>query len=313
MMYRTDKPYKEQILSLIQNTWETNFVSVKNSALTKKFSLPEFSSTDGVGTKGVYHWNKRTFKEAVIDALAMNLNDLVLMRARPYKLQNHILIPEDDHDAILEIIEIFVSECKMRGIAIVGGETSVHDNIKGMDISVSVDGFIEELRKNKFQTGDVLIGLKSNGIHSNGFTRIRELYGDEYREEFTHPTLIYSDKILDIDKRYEIHGMTHITGGAFSKIKGFLGEADAEITNNHKLKPHNIFYDIYHKCLNDGEMYKTFNCGVGFVLGVPKKSAYGIVSEFNLLGLKADVIGEVHDGSGKVKIESMFSNENVIL
>lgn len=311
-MYQTDKPYKKEILESIKKTWETQYVSVRNGLLTKKFNFPEASSTDGIGTKGIFHWNKRSFRNAVLDALAMNLNDLVLMRAKAYKLQNHIFIPEDDDEAILKIIENLVEQCKMREIAIVGGETSVHDNIRGMDISISVDGFVEIPKKNEFVNGDVLIGIKSSGLHSNGFTKVRELFQGEIKEEFTIPTLIYSDKILDINKRFEIHGLTHVTGGAFSKIKDFLVNADV-IINNHKLKPQNIFYEIYNKSLSDEEMYKTFNCGIGFILGASKNAAHGIVSELNLLGLKADIIGEVVKGTGKVKIKSAFSDREVVL
>ncbi len=312
-MYNTTKPYKTKILELIKQTWETPYVSVDNGIITKKFSFPEFNSTDGIGTKGIYHWQQRTFRNAVLDALAMNLNDLLLMRAKPYKLQNHIIIPNDDKNAILEIIESFVVECKKRNIVISGGETSIHDNINGMDISVSVDGFIKNLKQNKFEIGDMLIGIKSSGLHSNGFTKVREIFGDEFRKEFIEPTKIYLDYILSLNELFNIHGMMHITGGAFTKSKDLLINSDVLINNSHKLKPQEIFYEIYDKGVSDEEMYKTFNCGVGFVLSVDKQDADNIIFELNKMGLKAEVIGEVVSGDGKVKIKSMFSDGEIVL
>ncbi len=308
-MYDPTKPYKRQILELIKQTWETPYVSVKKdvySVLKRKFSYPEVDHTDGIGTKGIYHWRKRSFRNAALDALAMNLNDLALIRATPYKLQNHIIIPEDDKEAILEIISVLAEECKKRGIVITGGETSVHNNINGIDISATVSGFIKDYKPNRFECGDVLIGIKSNGLHSNGFTRVREIFGNEYRPEFIEPTEIYLDKILELNKHFDIHGMMHITGGAYTKLKDLLNNADAILNRNHKLQPQAIFRDLYNRGVSDEEMYKTFNCGIGFILSAPKQESDDIVSE-----LKGDVIGEVISGTGKVKIHSMFSDKNI--
>jgi len=247
-MYDPTKPYKEQILELIKQTWETPYVSVVGDVypiIKKKFSYPEVDHTDGIGTKGVYHWQQRTFENAVIDALAMNLNDLALVGARPYRLQNHILLPEDDRDAILEIIETLAEECKRRDIAITGGETSIHNNIDGLEISLTVSGFIKNYKPNIFRPGDVLIGIRSNGLHSNGFTKV-----------------------------------------------------------DHKLQPQQIFNELYEKGITDEEMYKTFNCGIGFILSTD--NAEEVISK-----LDADIIGEVVYGTGKIRIDSMFSDRKI--
>lgn len=312
-MYDTTKKSTKGILELVKQTWRTPYAVVNEGIIQKNFSFLETSSTDGIGTKGVYHWKQGTFRNAVLDALAMNLNDLLLMRARAYKLQNHIIIPKDDERAILDIIESFVVECKKRDIAITGGETSIHDNINGIDISVTVDGFIKKFRPNIFDVGSVLIGLKSNGFHSNGFTKIREIFKEEFRPEFVEPTRIYADEILNLNEKFDIHGMMHITGGAFTKLKNLLLDNDVVIINNHLLKPQEIFYEIYRRGISDEEMYKTFNCGVGFVLGVSNSDAQSIVSELNGLGLKSDIIGEVVSGDGNVRIKSMFSDREVLL
>lgn len=311
-MYNPTKPYKKNILSLIKKTWETPYVSVKAGTypiVNKKFSYLEVDHTDGIGTKGYYHWQRRSFKNAVIDVLAMNLNDMALVRAIPYKLQNHIFIPEDDSEAILEIINALSEECKKRKIAISGGETSIHNNLDGMDISMTVSGFIKKIKPNKFKKNDVLIGIKSSGLHSNGFTKVREVFGKEFRVEFIEPTRIYLETILDLNEKYDIHGMMHITGGAYPKLKSLLMNTDAVIRRDHKLKPQKIFRELHQKGISDEEMYVTFNCGVGFIFSVSSKDADKIVSEVK----EAEVIGEVTSGTGKVKIESMFSGRRIIL
>lgn len=312
-MYNTSKPYTAQILNLIKSTWNSPHASIEEntySVIKKNFNYPEVDHTDGIGTKGFYHWQKRTFKNAVLDVLAMNLNDLALIQAIPYKLQNHILIPKDDTTALLEIIETLAGECKKRQIAITGGETSIHDNINGLDISVTVSGFIKNFKPNRFEIGDTLIGLKSNGLHSNGFTKVREIFGNEFKLEFVEPTIIYSDKILSLSEQFDIHGMMHITGGAFTKLKGLLNNANAIITKNHKLQPQQIFKDLHHKGITDEEMYRTFNCGVGFILSAKPQDVEKIIFE---LEPSADVIGSVIAGSGKVKIQSAFSDKELEL
>ena len=316
-MYDSTKPYKEHVLELIQSTWQTSYVSIKKDIYpVVKRNFPcteEVDHTDGIGTKGIYHWKKRTFRNAVLDSLAMNLNDLAIARATPYKLQNHIIIPEDDKEAILKIIEALAEECKKRNIAITGGETSIHDNINGLEISVTASGFIKTRKSNKFRIEDVLIGIESSGLHSNGFTRLREVFGREYREDFVMPAHIYSGMILDLNEKYDLHGMMHITGGAYTKLKDLLDNADAQLTRNHKLKPQQIFLELYERGIPDEEMYRTFNCGTGFVLSVSQEDANEVVLKINESGFEADKIGKIIPGNKKIKLKSMFSDKEIEL
>ena len=309
-MYNPTKPYKKEILELIQKTWETPYVSVKNGIVKKKFSYPEYFHSDGIGTKGIYHWEKRSFKNAVLDALAMNLNDILLVNAEPYGILNHLFLPKDDKKAILEIIENLAKECKKRKIAVLGGETAIHNDMKGMELSITALGFIEKPKENKFQIGDVLIGLESNGLHSNGFTKIREVFGKEFISEFIAPTFIYFNTVFPLIKKFNIHGMTHITGGAFTKLKDLLINADAQLKKNHKLQPQPIFEEIYKKGVSDEEMYKIFNCGIGFILSVQIKDAERVLHKIK--DFKADIIGKIIPGSGKIRIESVFSDKKII-
>jgi phosphoribosylformylglycinamidine cyclo-ligase len=105
--------------------------------------------------------------------------------------------------------------------------------------------------------------------------------------------------------------MVHITGGGFTKIKDFLSNnTDAIITKNHNLKPQKIFFELYKKGVSDKEMYRIFNCGIGFILGVNKKQAKEILKEIKK-EFKADIIGEIKKGEGKIKIQSKFSNKEI--
>ena len=314
--------YKGQILKLIKKTWETPYVWVKNQVVKKKFSFPEFEHVDGIGTKGIYHWKKRSFKNAVLDALAMNLNDFLIANAKPYAILNHLFLPRDDKKAILEIISHLSQECKKRKIAILGGETAINNDMEGMELSITMLGFVEKPRENKFQIDDALIGVESNGLHSNGFSKVREIFRKKIKPEFIKPTLIYFDKIFPLIEKFNIRGMVHITGGAFTKLKDLLNGANAIISRKHKLKPQPIFYEILKKGVSEVQMYKIFNCGIGLILSVSPKDVSSVLSEINpvrnrrflngVKNFKTDIIGKIIPGNGKVIIESAFSNKKII-
>lgn len=312
-MYDPTKPYKKQIFELISKTWISPYISVKKDiypVMERKINAKEIDHTDGIGSKGVYHWQMRTFKNAVLDALAMNLNDLALMRAVPYKLQNQITLPIDDHEAIIKIISHLSLECRKRKIVMTGGETSIHDNITGMDISMTVSGLIFNSKANEIKAGDLIIGFKSNGLHSNGFSKVREILGNITRKEFTAPTVIYLDEVLKLNKKFDIHGLMHITGGAFTKLKDIAWKTNIFIDNTHRLRPQKIFYDLYSHGVADEEMYRTFNCGIGFIITAAEKDAQEIIK---LYPKKTDIIGRAEIGSGKIEIDSFFSKKKIRL
>ncbi|MBI3571992.1 hypothetical protein HY091_00435 [Candidatus Kaiserbacteria bacterium] len=312
-MYNPTKPYKEQIIRLIKSTWQTPYVSVASGIypiIKKKFRGLEIQHTDGIGTKGIYHLRKRTFKNAVIDALAMNANDLAMAGAIPYALQDHIVLPEAGAAAILEIVRALTALCRMYKIAITGGETSHHDNLDALDIGVTISGFLARPRINKCRAGDVLIGLPSNGLHANGFSRVRGLFGvKEWREDFIRPTYIYLNTVLNLLKRYEIHGMMHITGGAFAKLRDILGTHDALIEFPQSFKPRAIFYELHERGVSSRQMYTTFNCGIGFVFSLAPHDVKEVLRKVR----GALIIGVVKKGSGVVRIKSIFDGKIIRL
>jgi phosphoribosylformylglycinamidine cyclo-ligase len=177
---------------------------------------------------------------------------------------------------------------------------------------MTILGFVKKPRPNQFRIGDALIGIASSGLHSNGFTKVREVFERENRPEFTIPTLVYQDSIQRLDEKYGINGMMHITGGAYTKLRKPLKQGSIQI-NEHPLKPQPIFYEMHKKGVPDEEMYKTFNCGVGFIVSVMPNKTDLILSGLNESGFKADIIGKVIEGEKKITITSAFSDKEIEL
>jgi phosphoribosylformylglycinamidine cyclo-ligase len=335
--YDSSKPFKERVIAAIESTWDVRpdiKVEKKGPYAYIIENLPEntvkIDHTDGIGTKGTLHWSMKTFGNAVQDAFAMNANDLILMGAEPYRIQDHIILEKDDHAAIIQIAEELSKLCKEYKVVVSGGESAILDTIKGFEMGITMIGIVD---KNKIilpnvKSGDVIIGLKSNGLHSNGFTFLRGLFLGDLKmslsdnlydnvslgEELTRPTRIYVNALKKLFEthRDKITGMMHMTGGAFTKLKDIIpNNVDVKINRSHTLNPHKIFSIVKEKAnWNDAQMYKNFNCGVGFSIVVKKEFAKEMLDLLNK-ELKADIIGEVVDGSGKVIVESKFSDTTV--
>lgn len=305
-MYDTEKKYIKEISEMIKETWNTPYMH-------KEMNIPScIDHTDGIGTKGYYHWKYKTLDRAVMDALAMNLNDMAVLRATPYKLQDHIIIPEDSTEAIYSIINKLIDYCKQKKIAVTGGEISIQNNLCGVEISITMAGYPNDkyILPNEIRDGDVLIGIESSGLHSNGFTRVREIEWDSaYWDELTRSTNIYIDTINNLD--VDIHGMMHITGGAFTRLRKICSGLDIFLLRNHILEPHDIFYQIYDYSDYGKSMYKTFNCGIGYIVSVAPEDVIKCLSQIK--EFKSAVIGYVSKGNGHIVIESMFSDRSIII
>lgn len=218
------------------------------------------------------------------------------------------MIPRDDEGAITEIVETLAEQCIKRNIVITSGETAIHESYPGVEISVNVQGEYIERRPNVFQQNEVLLGAGSNG-----FTKIGEIFGSEFNPEFVRPTPSYYDALLDLLKqRFQISGMIHVTGGAFTRLKSPLGKGLDAIVDGTSLIPQSIFYEISSKEVPDEEMYRTFNCGVGLILAAPEKDLEDIIHAFSFHGFNPRPIGKVVSGTGKVKIKSAFSDKQII-
>lgn len=315
-MYKTSKPYTKNILEIISSTWDAKYCKVQKTSdyplIIDNIYLKKLH-TDGIGTKGKLYWQKRSFKEAVQDALAMNLNDMLACNSFAYMLNCHLSLQFDDEDAILSVVKELAEECKKRGIAYVGGETSIMNNLEGMDISLTVAGGMNQQRMQKLKPGDAIVGFESSGIHCNGLTLARLVLGESYKG-LTEPTIIYYDYLQNM--LYNAKAVVNVTGGAFTRLKNLLeDDIDIEFSLWHTLYPQEIFWDIYKygledNLINNEKMYSTFNCGIGLIAFMSQNEAYSLIRK--KLPFKADVVGFVNKGNGNLIIKSKFGGEKIV-
>ena len=239
-------------------------------------------TTDGVGSKLLISKEVNKYDTIGIDCIAMNVNDLIAIGAEPIAFVDYLAI--ENYESIIEseIGKGLNKGAEIANITIVGGETAtLPDIINTFDLSGTCIGYIKNkediIDGKKIKIDDIIIGIPSSGIHSNGYSLIRKIikennynYNDllpynknkTIGEELLTPTRIYID-ILKIIKCYDIHGLAHITGGGFLKLK--------RITNYGFDIQFNNYPEVFHWIEEIGkidkkEMYKTFNMGIGFII-----------------------------------------------
>jgi phosphoribosylformylglycinamidine cyclo-ligase len=249
----------------------------------------------------------------------MNVNDLLCTGARPLFFLDYIAYSKLDSEILLQVIKGLNKGCIRAGCSLAGGETA---QMPGMYNSGEYDlagfcvGVVEKNRiidGSRIEVGDVLIGIESNGLHSNGFSLVRKVFSKNelkrYTSELLKPTRIYVKPILSLLSaiRYPlsaIKGIAHITGGAFyDKIARILPEnLNARISKNSWETP-KIFRLIQNKGnISEKEMYHTFNMGVGMVLVVASDSVSGVKSQLAKFNLNSWVIGEIVKGKKQVEV-----------
>ena len=278
------------------------------------------SSSDGVGTKLKIAVLANKHDTIGIDAVAMNVNDILCVGAETLFFLDYIAFSKLDSDILVDIVKGINDGCIQAGCALIGGETA---QMPGMyrQGDYDVAGFcvgVAERRNiidgSKIAAGDVVVGLESNGIHSNGYSLVRRVLSQSeltrMSDELLKPTRIYVKPVLSLlhGTRYTVHstikGIAHITGGAFyDKIARILPEdVNVRIDKSSWVVP-KIFRLIQNKGnIEDKEMYHTFNMGVGMVLIVASQSAKEIIAKLAAFKLKSWVIGEVVKGKKEVQI-----------
>lgn len=333
MAYDPTKPFKEQVMANIRKTWKNRVIETGPYSLVKMRdgNLGLFHA-DGIGTKGYLHWQQKTFKAAAQDALAMNVDDSIMLGVYPEVVVDHMILEEEDNDAIFGVTEELCNLCSDLDIVVPGGETAICDTIRGLEVGVVTYGTIKErdVLKPKVKEGDKIIGIASSGVHSNGLTFIRELFFDKLKlsmnspapydekktigQDLTIPTHIYLPVIAKVLERYpsQISGMMHITGGAFSKLLDIAGNNTLEIKKEHELMPQPLFNFIHDKGVPNVDMYRKFNCGIGYVITCRPEVAKDLV---DIIGEKfrAEVIGTaIKSTEPTVIVNSNFSDNKVI-
>ena len=278
------------------------------------------SGTDGVGTKLrlAFLWEKHdTIGQ---DAVAMCVNDILVQGAEPLFFLDYLAVGSLDPDEVAMIVKGVANACKESGCALIGGETAEMAGFyaKGeYDIAGFAVGIVEKSRlitPEKVKDGDILIGLPSSGIHSNGYSLVRQiifekekLFGNEYidelgknlSEELLTPTRLYPKICLPLIEKFDIHGMVHITGG------GFYDNIPRALPKNLGAKINCDSWDILpiFKLLQKWgnvewhEMFRTFNMGIGMILIVDEKDSENIRQDLESAGEKSYILGRVEKNS----------------
>ncbi|MDG7056325.1 MAG: phosphoribosylformylglycinamidine cyclo-ligase [Wolbachia endosymbiont of Meromenopon meropis] len=284
------------------------------SVLNKKYDHPVLvSSTDGVGTKLLIAQEVNKHSNIGIDLVAMCVNDLLSQGATPLFFLDYFATGTLNKDILLSVIHSIIEGCKQANIALVGGETA---EMPGMyssnhyDLAGFVVGIVDKnniLPKYKvMRENDYIVGLKSNGIHSNGFSLVRHIFKDlginysdlcpwenrPWSEILLEPTKIYVDSLLPIMSK--VKGIAHITGGGLlNNISRILPEdLFADIKVDSWKWPDIFLWLIKEGGIEKKEMLKTFNCGIGMVLIVDPEDIQSIKNHFEERGEKIEIIGK---------------------
>ena len=278
------------------------------------------SGTDGVGTKLMIAFAAGQHDTIGIDAVAMCVNDIVAQGAEPLFFLDYIACGKLDPEKIEAIVKGVADGCQEAGCALIGGETAEMPDMyeaDEYDLAGFAVGCAEKTALIDFRSvreGDVLIGLASNGLHSNGFSLARKIFFKDNRyslsetyglsrplgEELLTPTRIYVKPVLAVLKEIDVHGIAHITGGGFFENipRMFPDGLGAEIELG-SWPVHDIFRLLQTTgTLTNDDMYGTFNMGIGLVLAVSKDDADKTLAMFANCGEKAYVIGRVVSGKG---------------
>ncbi|MBD3210070.1 phosphoribosylformylglycinamidine cyclo-ligase [Candidatus Micrarchaeota archaeon] len=259
--------------------------------------------TDGVGTKLLVAQSVGRYNTVGIDAVAMSVNDILCVGAEPLVGVDYIALAEEDDVLVGQIMEGLVKGAEESSCAIVGGETAIiPDIVKGgekpFDLTFTAVGRIKKMiLGNEIAKGDVMVGLESSGLHSNGYTLARNaLDSGEWGEEMLVPTRIYANPLLETIDACDVHGIAHITGGAFSKLTRLNKDVGYRLDNLPAPKP--IFKAIQERVKSVKEMYRTFNMGIGMVVVLPEDRAGTLINIAKKHGIEADTIGKIIEKKG---------------
>jgi len=261
--------------------------------------------TDGVGSKLLLAEEMDSIHTVGIDCVAMNTNDLICVGAEPLSFVDYVALDKPDEELMAKLGKGLAEGCKQSNCTLSGGETAIlPELVHGFDIAGTSVGYVKQdkiIDGTKISEGDVLIGLKSSGPHSNGYTLIRKLFnGDkEIGKQLVEPTRIYVKEVMNLIKQVEVHGIAHITGGGLDNISRINDNFQYVIDN--PLPVPSIFDWLQQRGdVEDSEMYRTFNMGMGMIIVVENNDAEKSVS---LLGEYAQIIGSVKNGKGVMHIE----------
>ena len=292
------------------------FGSISN--IPKDIKKPKIvACTDGVGTKVEIANTLNKFDTIGIDLVAMSVNDLIVQGAKPLLFLDYISINKIDLKKLKSILKGIVKGCKISNCELVGGETAEMPGTytKGkFDIAGFAVGIVDGnkvLDKRNIKKDDLILAVPSNGIHSNGYSLVRYVLKKNninfknnkfLKKELIKPTKIYVNEILNLIKNKLLNSCANITGGGLEdNIKRVIPDGLSADINLDKIKTKKIFKWLKQNNINDKEMLKTFNCGVGFCL-IIKPQNLKKISKFFSKEFEPYVIGKITSGKNKIKL-----------
>lgn len=273
------------------------------------------AGVDGVGTKLLLAMELGIHHTIGQDLVAMCANDVICCGAEPLFFMDYFACGSLDLDVSKKVIEGIVAACDVCEMPLIGGETAEMPGLyqnNDYDLAGFCVGEVDKLKVmdgSLVKEGDVIIGLASSGLHSNGYSLARKLFKDadtNFKQDLLTPTKLYVPLIKHLKNTLgfkEIHGLAHITGGGLSNIPRVNGAFDYHLTAWPMLNElPEVFSKLFAKISDPQDLFSTFNMGIGMVLIVAEEKVSTFLKEIELLDEKAFVLGNVTKGEGKSKL-----------
>ena len=291
---------------------------------------------DGVGSKVLVAQMMNRFDTVGLDCIAMNVNDIVCVGARPQAFLDYIALKSQNETLLKEIMRGLVRAASLSDVAIIGGETAILPDVisgyddRAFDLAGMAIGMLkpsEYISGKKINVDDVIVGVESSGLHSNGYSLARNVLLSKYSieevpsymhrsvgEELLIPTRLYVRPVTEILNNIDdilVHGLAHITGGSFTKLSRLNKSVNYVLDKLPSAK--GIFKQIQMDGRVDpAEMYRTFNMGIGFCVVVPQGSVDCVIRIFDRYNMKCVIVGKV-DNHGRGDVIVKLDNKNVVL
>jgi phosphoribosylformylglycinamidine cyclo-ligase len=270
--------------------------------------------TDSVGTKLLVATQMRKWDTVGIDCVAMNANDMICIGAEPIAFVDYFAVEKYNEETARQVGIGLNEGARQANISIIGGEVAIlPEVVHDFDLAGTCLGIVEKskiIAGRAIKPGDVIIGLASTGIHSNGLTLARRVFkdaglsmndplpggGGRVGQALLEPTAIYVRPVMAVLRKHKVHGIAHFTGGGLSNIVRLKEKVEFIVTD--PLQPQPIFQAIQKLAgIEDKEMYRTFNMGMGMCIVAPEDEANAIKRTLGK-SMRAKVVGEVRRGSG---------------
>ena len=302
---KTENSLEEDNIGGFGSLYDISNIKIKDPVIV--------SCTDGVGTKLDLANRYKKFDTIGIDLVAMCVNDLIVQGAKPLFFLDYIATGKLNIGKTKKILKGILKGCELSDCKLIGGETAEMPDIYNKNdfdlagFSVGIVSKKKILGKKKVKKNDIILAIPSSGIHSNGYSLVRSILkrnkvSDKTKKDLLKPTKIYSKEILKLVNKNLINASAHITGGGLVEnlIRSVPEKLSIEIDLS-KIKIKEIFKWIKKANISDNEMLKTFNCGVGFCLILPKKNVKKVVKFFHKDYLPYE-IGKITSSPKKINL-----------